>query len=329
MLSKNKSCYLGLDIGSDTIHCALLDENSSVVLMPPSLMHFGNPVEAVIEMYENVVEIIPREHIRAVSFTGSLGRLIAETTSNPFYFDTIAISSGADLIAPDCEYLVHVGSKDPYFFEREKTGDKTGDKSGGFFISDHGTGTKCGGGSGILINKQVRRYFADSTLVKLQSAGNGTDTGSDGSTVPGSADKKVQGEGYRENRRKLQSQVEKMHRMASEAVSYSEKDLNVGGRCGVIIQSDMIHMQNSGEQIQDILKGMYKRIAANFRSDVIRMRTLDRNKKTAATGGIFLNSFLTDVFAQELGLDITLPQNCEKIGAAGAALMALKEGKSS
>ncbi len=102
-----------------------------------------------------------------------------------------------------------------------------------------------------------------------------------------------------------------------------------GGRCGVIIQSDMIHMQNSGEQIRNILKGMYERIAANYRSDVIRMRTLDGMKKTAATGGVFLNRYLADIFSRELGLDITLPPNCEKIGAAGAALLALKEKKES
>jgi len=316
MLLKNKSCYLGLDIGSDTIHCALLDNDGEVMYMPSSIMHFGNPVEAIIEMYENVISFIPPEYIKAVSFTGSLGRMIAETTSNPFYFDTIAISSGADLIAPDCEYLIHVGSKDPYFFEREKTGDKAEE----FFVSDHGTGTKCGGGSGILINKQVRRFFADYTPVKLESAGTGPD-------IAEIADKKDRRKTAAENRKKLQAQVEKMHILAAEAVISSGKNLNVGGRCGVIIQSDMIHMQNSGEQIQDILKGMYKRIAANYRSDVIRMRTLDSGKKTAATGGIFLNSFLADVFAEELGLEIFLPENCEKIGAAGAALLALKEGK--
>ncbi len=110
----------------------------------------------------------------------------------------------------------------------------------------------------------------------------------------------------------------------------SDKVLNVGGRrCGVIIQSDMIHMQNSGEQIRNILKGMYERIAANYRSDVIRMRTLDRGKKTAAAGGVFLNSYLADIFSRELNLDITLPSGCEKIGAAGAALLALKEKKES
>ncbi len=308
MTQAKKNCYLGLDIGSDSVHCALIDEKKNLVYMPESLMHFGNPVEALIEVYEDIIEIVPPEAIKAVAFTGALAKMIAETTGNPFYFDPLAISAGAELIAPECEYLIHVGSKDPYFFDREKTGEARES----FFVSDHGTGTKCGGGSGILINKQVRRFFSEECPVKLSAPDDL------------SRDKRS---ALRANRKILQEQVRRMHLKAIETIKSSDKKLNVGGRCGVIIQSDMIHMQNSGEQIRNILKGMYERIAANYRSDVIRMRTLDRSRKTAATGGVFLNSFLTDIFSRELGLDITIPQNCEKIGAAGAALLALKEGK--
>ena len=302
--------YLGIDIGSDTVHCMLIDENKNIVYSPDSLMHFGNPLEAVIEVYEDILGIVSSDAIKAVAFTGSLSRIASEKTLCPFYFDTLSVSAGAEIIAPDCEYLIHVGAKDPYFFEREKTGNTMGS----FFVSDHGTGTKCGGGSGILINKQVRRFFSDEITEKLLPAD------------ITSADKR---DIQRKNRKIMQHQVEKMHLKAAETIMMSDKVLNVGGRCGVIIQSDMIHMQNSGEQIRNILKGMYERIAANYRSDVIRMRTLDRGKKTAAAGGVFLNSYLADIFSRELNLDITLPSGCEKIGAAGAALLALKEKKES
>ncbi len=83
-------------------------------------MHFGNPLEAVIEVYEDILGIVSSDAIKAVAFTGSLSRIASEKTLCPFYFDTLSVSAGAEIIAPDCEYLIHVGAKDPYFFEREK-----------------------------------------------------------------------------------------------------------------------------------------------------------------------------------------------------------------
>ncbi len=60
----------------------------------------------------------------------------------------------------------------------------------------------------------------------------------------------------------------------------------------------MIHMQNSGEHIRNILKGMYERIAANYRSDVIRMRTLDRGKKQQLPA-VFFSTDIWQIFFQE------------------------------
>lgn len=306
----HKRYYAGFDIGSDTVHTVVIDHTGDLVYSPPSLMHFGNPLDALKEAYTGLGEHIDKNKITAWSFTGSAGKLIANVTDNPFYYDTIAISQGAEVIAPDSEYIIHVGSKDPYFFERETDTIVTGES----YVSDHGTGTKCGGGSGILINKQIRRFFTEDFPITLEDPNQEGD----------------EEESYRiriRNRQKLQKQVEQIHQKAIKTISSSNKNLDVGGRCGVIIQSDMIHMQNSGEQIKNILRGMYVRIARNFKSDVIGTRTIDPGKRAIATGGIFLNSYLLDLFSEELGLKIRQPEHLEKIGAAGAALKALKEKK--
>ncbi len=310
--SNHNTLYAGFDIGSDTVHTAVIDSSGSLVYSPESLMHFGNPLDALKEAYDRLHKTLDKDKITAYSFTGSAGKLIAEITDNPFYYDTIAISQGAEVIAPDCEYIIHLGSKDPYFFERETDTVVTG-KS---YISDHGTGTKCGGGSGILINKQVRRFFAEKFPISLDDPN-------------GERDDKKRFEIRIENRRKLQKQVEDIHKEALKTILSSNKELDVGGRCGVIIQSDMIHMQNSGEQIKNILKGMYTRIARNYKSDVMGTRTIDPGKYAVATGGAFLNDYLVELFSSELGLNIKNPPQLEKIGAAGAALKALKEKKSS
>ncbi|MBU0934932.1 MAG: hypothetical protein KKC64_04900, partial [Spirochaetes bacterium] len=305
------SCFAAFDIGSDTVHSAVLDANGKLLYAPPSLMHFGNPLDALKEAYLLLDTSLGKSKIRAWAFTGSAGKLIAEVTGNPYYYDTIAISQGAEIIAPEAEYIIHVGSKDPYFFERETDTVLTG-KS---FVSDHGTGTKCGGGSGILINKQVRRYFSDQVPITLLEpyADNEEDS-------------------YRlriQNRRMLQEQVEKIHRLAETTIKEYNKELDVGGRCGVIIQSDMIHMQNSGEQIKNILKGMYDRIARNYVSDVLGTRSIDPKKHAIASGGIFLNEQLTALFSKQLGLELHRSPNLEKIAAAGAALKAYREQQQS
>ncbi len=306
--------YIGFDIGSDTVHAVVLDEKGHIAYSPESLMHFGNPTDALKEVYENIINILGEENIKTVAFTGSIGKLIAEKTNSPFYYDTISIPAGAEVIVPEAEYIFHMGSKDPYFFEREVDKD-----TWKVFVSDHGTGTKCGGGSGILINKQIRRFFAEDFPIKLQSL-NSTEKIQEKERIK------------RENRKKMQEQVEQMHKKALSNILKSSKNLDVGGRCGVVIQSDMIHLQNSGEQIPDILKGMYVRISKNYKCDVIKTRRLNKNKQAITTGDVFLNEFMIDALSKQLG--IKMKQNldsllCSKIGAAGAALKALKEKKES
>ncbi|MFC1690603.1 BadF/BadG/BcrA/BcrD ATPase family protein [Nanoarchaeota archaeon] len=311
-VKKEGKYYVGLDVGSDSVHAIVLDKDGKVVFNPKSLMHFGNPVDTVKEAYEIIIEEVGKENIAATAFTGSVGETIARNTSTSFYYDTISIPAGVEVIAPEAEYIIHIGSKDPYFFERERL--KTQQISSeadmpSSFVSDSQTGTKCGGGSGILINKQVRRFFGKEHPINIEV----------------SASEENRQETQKENRDRLQAQVEKIHETALNAITSSEKDIDVGGRCGVVIHSDMIHLQNSGEGIPDILRGMYERIVSNYVTDVIRTRKLDGTKNAIVSGGVFLNNYVFDSIERQLDINIKRPDNFEKIGAAGAALNALRE----
>ncbi|MEE9525015.1 MAG: BadF/BadG/BcrA/BcrD ATPase family protein [Candidatus Woesearchaeota archaeon] len=285
--------YAGLDVGSDSVHAVVLDSNGKIVYSPESIMHFGNPVDALKDVYEEILAKFG-DKIVTTAFTGSVGEFIAEKLKMPFFHDTIAIPAGVGIIAGDAAYVFHIGAKDPYFFEREKV--KTGEDVR-TFVPDHGTGTKCGGGSGILIAKQCRRFFENEFPIKL-------------------------GEDRKENREKLQEQIIKMFKRTEEEIEKSDKDIDVGGRCGVVIQSDMIHLQNRGEQIKNILNGMFARIAKNYKSDVIKTRFLDNNKKAVATGGVFGDKFLVRMFEKEIGVKISVPEDYQKVGAIGAAIKA-------
>lgn len=284
---------IGFDVGSDSVHSAVLDSNQKVVYSPDSLMHFGNPVEALKEIYENINKKFNNK-IKTTSFTGSVGEFIAEKTGMPFFHDTITIPAGAAIVSHESDYIFHIGAKDPYFFEIEKISSKRKARS---FVPDHATGTKCGGGSGILIAKQCRRFFEDEHKISL-------------------------GKNRIKNRKKLQDNLTKMFERAEKEISNSDKDIDVGGRCGVVIQSDMIHLQNRGEQIKNILKGMFERVAKNYKCDVVKTRFLDKKKKAIATGGVFGNMHLVSMLEKETGIKISVPENYQKIGAIGAAVKA-------
>ena len=301
--------HIGYDVGSETVYAVVLDDTRRIVLVLPPFMHFGNPFNALAEANAEILKRLGTSRIKGYGFTGYSGKLVAEKSDNPFWFDTITIWKGARLLAPDARYVVHLGSKDPYFFELE-----SGAEGVSGCVSDHGTGTKCGGGSGILISKQARRFFAEAMPVSLVIE--------DGTEDERAATR-------RQNRMKLQSQMEGIHHLAELSMNSSDKFLDVGGRCGVIIQSDMIHMQNSGEQIKNILMGMYTRVARNYRCDVLGTRTINSEGKAIATGGAFLNKSLARVFSSELGLDLELPEHFDKVGAFGAALKSIETGNDS
>jgi activator of 2-hydroxyglutaryl-CoA dehydratase/predicted nucleotide-binding protein (sugar kinase/HSP70/actin superfamily) len=288
---------VGFDVGSDSVHSIVLDKEDKIIMAPHSRMHFGNPVEVVQDEYREIINQIGFINIQSVAFTGSVGKFIAEKTNSAFFYDTLTIPNGLKIVAPDADYAFHVGAKDPYYFLQEKIKTKDGWKT---FIPDHGTGTKCGGGSGILITKQCRRFFEHNFPVTM-------------------------GDDRRINRKILQEQLEKIFQISEEESTKSEKDIDVGGRCGVVIQSDMIHLQNSGEQIKNILNGMYRRVAKNYKSDVLKTRVIDGHKKAVATGGIFFNRSLAKIFEEIIGVTIIIPENFEKVGAIGAALKAREE----
>jgi len=285
--------YAGFDIGSDAVHAVVLNKKGEVIYSPDSLMHFGNPVETLKDIYEEIISKVGFKNIRTTAFTGSVGEFIAEKTKMPFFHDTITIPLGGDMIAQNADYIFHIGAKDSYFFEKESIETKQDWK---MFVADHGTGTKCGGGSGILITKQCRRFFENEFPVRS-------------------------GDDRKRNTTILQEQLSNIFKRAEEEISKSDKDIDVGGRCGVVIQSDMIHLQNSGEQIKNILKGMFARVIKNYKCDVLKTRALNK-KKAVVTGGIFANKSLVRMLEKELGVSIDVPKDYQKIGAIGAAVKA-------
>jgi len=56
----------------------------------------------------------------------------------------------------------------------------------------------------------------------------------------------------------------------------SENPARVACRCTVFTKSDMIHLQNKGEKLEDIIAGLHIGNASNYISTIVSNRTLPK-----------------------------------------------------
>ena len=101
----------------------------------------------------------------------------------------------------------------------------------------------------------------------------------------------------------------------------SENPPRVAGRCSVFAKSDMIHLQQVGTPVHDIVAGLCFAMIRNFKGQVIRGRDLD--KPVSFQGGVAANQGIRRAVQEVLqleGADLIIPEHFAVLGALGAAL---------
>jgi predicted CoA-substrate-specific enzyme activase len=101
----------------------------------------------------------------------------------------------------------------------------------------------------------------------------------------------------------------------------SEHPPRVAGRCSVFAKSDMIHLQQVGTPVHDIVAGLCFAMIRNFKGQVIRGRNL--GKPISFQGGVAANKGIRRALLEVLELkedDLIIPEHFAVLGAAGAAL---------
>ncbi len=94
---------------------------------------------------------------------------------------------------------------------------------------------------------------------------------------------------------------------------------HVAGRCSVFAKSDMIHLQQIGAPLADIVAGLCFAVARNFKGAILRGRRLPG--RVAFMGGVALNRGVARAFAEVLALPgLEVPERPTVMGALGAAL---------
>ncbi|MHA1620170.1 MAG: acyl-CoA dehydratase activase, partial [Promethearchaeota archaeon] len=94
----------------------------------------------------------------------------------------------------------------------------------------------------------------------------------------------------------------------------------IAGRCSVFAKSDMIHLQQKGTPLHDIVAGLCYAMARNFKATIGKNSPIKKN--VAFIGGVANNQGLVKAFQDVLELkegELIIPEHNALIGALGAA----------
>lgn len=107
----------------------------------------------------------------------------------------------------------------------------------------------------------------------------------------------------------------------------AENPTNIASRCTVFCESDMIHKQQIGHKIEDIIAGLCQGLARNFLSSVAKGK--DIKAPIVFLGGVSQNVGMRKAFEEVLKQEIVVPDHNTVMGAFGAALLVRQNPPSS
>ena len=276
--------YVGFDIGSSSVHCAALDQNGEPVFLPPSRPHLGNPLRALREQWEELLKSCPASGMLSTAFTGIGSRFIRRAFPGAVCEpESVTLPRGLACAAPGKKVLLHVGARDSFFFRISVTGGETA-------VTEWATNTKCGGGSGTLLEKQVRRLYGKEASLPHEEP-------------------------------ELLSRL--FDEAAREAALHPSAEA-YNARCGIIIQSDLIHDQNEGLPRPLLLSKLVSTLLRNFKNDVLGGIRLEETQ-ALVSGGLFSFAGMTERLEALLQIPLERPRWFLHVGAIGTAACALRQ----
>ena len=114
---------------------------------------------------------------------------------------------------------------------------------------------------------------------------------------------------------RLNMNIEELSRLAL----LGSKPVRIAGRCTVFAESDMVHKQQMGHHVEDIIYGLCQALVRNYLSDVGSGK--DIRQPVVFQGGVAFNQGIVRALREELDTEIIVPPHHEVMGAIGAALM--------
>ena len=102
----------------------------------------------------------------------------------------------------------------------------------------------------------------------------------------------------------------------------STNPARIAGRCGVFAESDLIHKQQLGYPVEDLLYGLCQALVRNYLSNLALGKEL--LPTVSFQGGVATNTGMVKAFEEALNTKIIVPENHQTMGAIGAALLAME-----
>jgi predicted CoA-substrate-specific enzyme activase len=118
---------------------------------------------------------------------------------------------------------------------------------------------------------------------------------------------------------RLNMNIEEFARRALD----SNTPVRIAGRCTVFAESDMVHKQQMGHRIEDILYGLCQALVRNYLNNVGLGK--DVKPPIVFQGGVAFNQGIVKALQEELDTEIIVPPHHEVMGAIGAALLVHEE----
>jgi len=103
----------------------------------------------------------------------------------------------------------------------------------------------------------------------------------------------------------------------------SSAPVRIAGRCTVFAESDMIHKQQMGHKLADIINGLCEALVRNYLNNVGKGKEII--SPVVFQGGVAANAGIKAAFERALRLPIIIPRHFGVMGAIGAAQLAREE----
>ena len=274
--------YIGIDAGSVSVNAVVINNKRELIYEYPYKRHFGGVETSVFEVVSELYNRLDIKNVKAIAFTGNHGRIISEKLDGFYEFESIAQILGAVHLQPDVRSIISMGGQDTALYILSHHGST-------WQLDDFNTNTPCASGTGSFIDQQAERLASSM---------------------------------YGKDLDKSETHITKIMENFISLGLESKSPVRVACRCTVFTKTDMIHLQNKGEKLEDIIAGLHIGNTSNYLSTIVSNRVL--LEPILFIGGLTLNELQVKAFRQHFS-NLIVPQHATSIGALGVALQAKEQ----
>jgi len=279
-----KNLHVGIDAGSVSLNCMIIDSGRSIVNEFPYTRHLGRVQECVLGLISDIYEKYGMENIASISFTGGHGQIFSKRLGVLFEHETITQILGSLAVQPDARTIIGMGGQNTAIFQIVH-------HNGTWELEYFNSNGPCASGTGSFIDQQAQRIATSLYTEEVDIS-----------------------------QKHIDSILSDFIRLGLE----SKNPANVACRCTVFTKTDMIHLQNRGERLDDIIYGLHVGNARNYMGTIVSSRTL--YDPVIFIGGLSKNEIQMKALKKYLPT-LTVPEHSTTLGALGVALQALETGE--